>query len=140
MRTHDDYIMNQRQKRKAQEAHLEDAEEQIKAARASHVELMGRQGQMLAEEQVFRSSDILVSEALLTKPFQTIEQRMAEREELVRELATKYHIKGVEQSPLEREEASQFLSNLNDVKRRQHAETDRLQVYDSPCFSAMLLT
>ncbi|KAI0755004.1 AAA domain-containing protein [Daedaleopsis nitida] len=63
LRTHDDYIMNQRQKRKAQEAHLEDAEEQIKAARSQHVELMGRQGQLLAEEQA-------------------IDQRMADREEL----------------------------------------------------------
>ena len=52
LRTHDDYIMSQRQKRKTQEAHLEDAEEQIKAARSAHVELMGRQGQLLAEEKV----------------------------------------------------------------------------------------
>lgn len=53
---------------------------------------------------------------------------MADREELVRELSAKYHIRGFEQSPLGREEASQFLSNLNDIKRRQHTETDRLQV------------
>lgn len=52
LRTHDDYIMKQRQKRKAQEAHLEDAEELIKSARTAHVELMGRQGEMLAEERV----------------------------------------------------------------------------------------
>ena len=54
---------------------------------------------------------------------------MGEREELVRDLATRYHIKGFEKSPLEREEASQFLATLNDIKRRQHAETDKLQVY-----------
>ena len=53
---------------------------------------------------------------------------MNEREELVRELATRYHIRGFEQSPLDREQASQFLSTLNDVKRRQHNETDKLQV------------
>ena len=53
---------------------------------------------------------------------------MTEREELVRELATRYHIKGFEKSPLDREQASQFLLALNDVKRRQHSETDKLQV------------
>lgn len=53
---------------------------------------------------------------------------MLEREELIRDLAARFHIKGFEQSPIEREEAQQFLAAVNDVKRRQHAETDRLQV------------
>ncbi|RDX42487.1 hypothetical protein OH76DRAFT_1362729 [Lentinus brumalis] len=109
LRTHDDYILNQRQKWKAQDAQLQDAEDQIKQTRAEHVELMGRQGKLLAEEQA-------------------AQQRTDERDALVRELATRYHIKGFEQSPLDREQASQFLSALNDVKRRQHNETDRLQV------------
>ncbi len=52
LRTHDDYILNQRQKWKAQDAQLQDAEDQIKQTRAEHVELMGRQGKLLAEEQV----------------------------------------------------------------------------------------
>ncbi|KAI1789650.1 hypothetical protein LXA43DRAFT_1020614 [Ganoderma leucocontextum] len=109
VRTHDDYILNQKQKRRSQEARLEDAEESIRAARSSHVELMSKQGELHAEERV-------------------IEQRMTEREELIRDLAARFHIKGFEQSPIEREEAQQFLVALNDVKRRQHAETDRLQV------------
>ena len=53
---------------------------------------------------------------------------MVEREELVRDLAARFHIKGFEQSPIEREQAHQFLASLNDVKRRQHAETDKLQL------------
>ncbi|PIL22506.1 hypothetical protein GSI_15195 [Ganoderma sinense ZZ0214-1] len=109
VRTHDDYILNQKQKRRTQEARLEDAEESIRAARSSHVELMSKQGELHAEERV-------------------IEQRMAEREELIRDLSSRFHIRGFEQSPVEREEAQQFLAALNDVKRRQHAETDRLQV------------
>ena len=53
---------------------------------------------------------------------------MVEREELIRDLAARFQIKGFEQSPIEREQAHQFLAALNDVKRRQHAETDRLQL------------
>ena len=53
---------------------------------------------------------------------------MVEREELVRDLSARFHIKGFEQSPIEREQAHQFLAALNDVKRRQHAETDKLQL------------
>ena len=52
MRTHDDYILNQKEKRKIQEGRLEDAEEAIRAARSSHVELMSKQGELLAEERV----------------------------------------------------------------------------------------
>ncbi len=52
LRTYDDYIISQRQKRKGQEAHLEDVEEQLQAARSSHVAFMGRQGTMIAEDKV----------------------------------------------------------------------------------------
>ena len=74
-------------------------------------------------------SAIIYDEFLMqARQLQVIEQRMTEREELIRDLASRFHIKGFEQSPIEREEAQQFLAALNDVKRRQHAETDRLQV------------
>lgn len=53
VRTHDDYILNQKQKRRSQEARLEDAEESIRAARSSHVELMSKQGELHAEERVY---------------------------------------------------------------------------------------
>ncbi|TBU46351.1 hypothetical protein BD309DRAFT_1078711 [Dichomitus squalens] len=109
VRTHDDYILNQKQKRKTQEGRLEDAEDAIRAARASHVELMSKQGELLAEERL-------------------VDQRMLERDELIHDLAARFHIKGFEQSSIKREEAQQFIAALNDVKRRQHAETDRLQV------------
>lgn len=52
VRTHDDYILNQKQKRRSQEARLEDAEESIRAARSSHVDLMSKQGELHAEERV----------------------------------------------------------------------------------------
>lgn len=53
---------------------------------------------------------------------------MGEREEFVHELAAKFHIRGFEASPLEREGASQFLVALNEQKRRQQSEFDRIQV------------
>ena len=58
MNTHDDYISSQRQKRVTQQRHLDDAEEQIRAARSAHVDLMTRQGQLIGEEKVSSYSTI----------------------------------------------------------------------------------
>ncbi len=82
------------------------------------------------QKRGYTSFSVLICDEVLMRAcrLQVIEQRMAEREELIRDLTSRFHIKGFEQSPIEREEAQQFLAALNDVKRRQHAETDRLQV------------
>ena len=52
MKTHDDHVMDQKQKSKVQQGHLDDAEENLKTLRTSHVNLTSRQGQIIAEENV----------------------------------------------------------------------------------------
>ena len=53
---------------------------------------------------------------------------MGEREVFVHELAAKFRIRGFDASPLEREQASEFLAALVEQRRRQQSDTDKLQV------------
>ncbi|KAH9891681.1 hypothetical protein C8Q73DRAFT_746760 [Cubamyces lactineus] len=108
LRTYDDHLVRQKQRRTIEEGHQDDAEEAIAQARTQHVNLVNLQGQLLADEKAQ-------------------EQRIADREQLIHDIASRHHIKGYESSPLEREQVIQFISTLNDAKRRQNAETDRLQ-------------
>ena len=59
---------------------------------------------------------------------QAQERRIADREELIREIGAKYQLKGYDHSPLEREKVQEFIVKLGDLRRRQGAETDKLQV------------
>ncbi|KAI0822321.1 hypothetical protein BC628DRAFT_691139 [Trametes gibbosa] len=90
------------------ERHQQDAEDDIAEARSEHVNMVNLQGQLLADEKAQ-------------------EQHIADREELIRDIASRHHIKGYENSPLERDQVLQFISTLGDAKRKQNAETDRLQ-------------
>ncbi|CDO71491.1 hypothetical protein BN946_scf184909.g85 [Trametes cinnabarina] len=106
--THDDNVVKQRQRRTVEEGRLMDVEEDIAEARAQHVKLVNMQGQLLADEKAQ-------------------EQRIAERAELIRDLASRFHIRGYENPPFDRDQVVQFISTLGEAKRRQNAETDRLQ-------------
>ncbi|KAH9854720.1 hypothetical protein C2E23DRAFT_726150 [Lenzites betulinus] len=108
LRTHDDHVVRQRQRRTIEVGHQQDAEDDLAEARAEHVSMVTLQGQLRADEKAQ-------------------EQRIADREELIRDIASRHHIKGYENSPLERDQVLQFISTLGDAKRRQNAETDRLQ-------------
>lgn len=59
---------------------------------------------------------------------QAQERRIADREELIREIGVKHGIKGYDYSPLEREKVVEFISRLGDVQRRQRAEFESAQV------------
>ena len=52
LRTYDDHLVKQKQRRTIEEEHQEDAEEAIAAARTQHVNLVNLQGQLLADEKV----------------------------------------------------------------------------------------
>ncbi|KAL1950585.1 hypothetical protein VTO73DRAFT_5709 [Trametes versicolor] len=108
LRTYDDHVVRQRQRRTIEEGHQQDAEDDIAEARTEHVNLVNLQGQLLSDEKAQ-------------------EQRIADREELIHDIASRHHIKGFENSQLERDQVQQFISTLVDTKRRQNAETDRLQ-------------
>ncbi|KAI0771249.1 hypothetical protein BD413DRAFT_604552 [Trametes elegans] len=108
VRTYDTHIMRQKQRRTVEEGRQQDTEDELAEARSEHVRLVNVQGQLLAEEQAQV-------------------QRIADREELIRDIASRHHIKGFESSQLERDQVIQFISTLNDAKRRQNVETDKLQ-------------
>ncbi|OSD07185.1 hypothetical protein PYCCODRAFT_1402589 [Trametes coccinea BRFM310] len=108
LRTHDANVIKQRQRRTVEEGRLLDIEEDIAEARAQHVKLVNLQGQLLADEKAQ-------------------EQRITERGELIRDLASRFHIRGYENPPFDREQVVQFISTLSEAKRRQNTETDRLQ-------------
>ena len=59
---------------------------------------------------------------------QAQEQRLAEREAYIRELGTRHHLSGYDHSQLEREKVAEFISRLSDMKNKQNAETEDLQV------------
>ncbi|KAI0670775.1 hypothetical protein C8Q78DRAFT_1078750 [Trametes maxima] len=108
LRTFDDHVVRQKQRRTIELGHQQDAEDDIAEARTQHVNLVNLQGQLRADEKAQ-------------------EQRIVDREELIRDIASRNHIKGYENSPLERDQVIQFIATVNDAKRRQNAETDRLQ-------------
>jgi DNA repair protein RAD50 len=59
---------------------------------------------------------------------QAQEQRIADREALIREISGKHNIKGYDHSPLEREKVIEFISRLDGLQRRQNVELEKLQV------------
>ncbi|KAH9922826.1 P-loop containing nucleoside triphosphate hydrolase protein [Epithele typhae] len=109
IRTHDDNILNQKQRRTKQENLLDDAQEQVKAVRTAHVELIGRQGHLDGEEKVR-------------------EERSNQRDTVVRDVATKHRLRGYDSAPFTPEQISRFMGEFGDLKRKQSAESDRLQI------------
>ncbi|TFK52414.1 hypothetical protein OE88DRAFT_1401845 [Heliocybe sulcata] len=73
-----------------------------------HVQLISQQGSLEAEKRAQ-------------------EQRLTEREQLIRDLSTKYQIKGYDYSPLEKEKASEFASRINELLRREAIEAEKIQ-------------
>lgn len=60
--------------------------------------------------------------------------RIAEREQLIREIGEKYGIKGFSQSPLEREKIVEFLTRLGESQRKQKSDLEKLQVRQFTCY------
>jgi DNA repair protein RAD50 len=58
--------------------------------------------------------------------------QVAEREQLIHEISEKHKIKGFNYSPLEREKAHEFLSRLDELRRKQNADLERIQVCGFP--------
>jgi DNA repair protein RAD50 len=53
---------------------------------------------------------------------------MADREEVIRAISSKLHIKGFDHSPLERNEIVDFMVKLEDMQKRQKVEYEKHQV------------
>ncbi|TFY67850.1 hypothetical protein EVJ58_g1346 [Rhodofomes roseus] len=108
LKNFDDHVMKQKQKQRSETEKAQDIEEELSAIRKEHVKLVGQQGQLVAEEKAQ-------------------EQRIADREELIREISATHNIKGYDHAPLDRHEVTDFIEKLKDLKRRQNLETDKLQ-------------
>lgn len=64
LRTYDDHVVRQRQRRTIEEGHQQDAEDDIAEARTEHVNLVNLQGQLLSDEKVCIIDVYIVRRAL----------------------------------------------------------------------------
>lgn len=60
LRTHDDHVVRQRQRRTIEVGHQQDAEDDLAEARAEHVSMVTLQGQLRADEKVYGAVPFLI--------------------------------------------------------------------------------
>ncbi|KAH8104626.1 AAA domain-containing protein [Cristinia sonorae] len=108
LRNFDEHISEQKRKKRGEESKQQDLEDDLAKARKSHVNEMSEQGRLQAQIKVQ-------------------EQQLAEREDLIREIAAKHQMKGYDHSPLGRDEILDFIGKLSDLQKSQNRETERLQ-------------
>ncbi len=128
LKNFDDHIMEQKSQRRSHESKQEDLEEDLQGARKEHVELMGEQGKLQANLQAcFLHSE---TRSPRYSPFllQTQVQLLADRDEMVRDIAAKHQMMGYDHSPLDRPQLVDFISRLKDMQRAQNHATDNLVV------------
>ncbi|CAL1713176.1 unnamed protein product [Somion occarium] len=108
LRNFDEHIAKQKQKKMTEDARLQDLEDELAQIRKSHVALTTEQGKL--EEKL-----------------QAQERLIADREELVRDLAAKHQLRGYDHSPLEKEQVLEFTTKLSELQRKQIIEADNIQ-------------
>ncbi|THH27305.1 hypothetical protein EUX98_g6880 [Antrodiella citrinella] len=108
LRNFDDHISEQKRKKVWEETKLQDFEEELTNARRDHVNEMSEQGRLQAQLKLQ-------------------DQLLADREELIREIAAKHQMKGYDHTHLSRDEILEFISKLSDLQRSQNRETEKLQ-------------
>ncbi|KAI0304359.1 hypothetical protein B0F90DRAFT_1666864 [Multifurca ochricompacta] len=102
------YIAEQRDVRRREEANEQDKEDELTAARKKHVELNEEHGQLIAEAKAQ-------------------EERMLDREALIRGMAAQFGIRGFDASPIERDKIAEFTLKLRSFLAQQTAEVDQIQ-------------
>ncbi|KAH9049850.1 hypothetical protein EDB84DRAFT_1555814 [Lactarius hengduanensis] len=102
------HIAEQRNVRRREEANEQDKDDELTTARKKHVELNEEHGQLIAEAKAQ-------------------EERVLDREALIREIATQNGIRGFDVSPLERDKVLDFTTKLSSLLVQQTAEVDRIQ-------------
>ncbi|KAH9969662.1 P-loop containing nucleoside triphosphate hydrolase protein [Russula dissimulans] len=102
------HIAEQRNVRRREEASEQDKEDELVAARRKHVELNEEHGQLTAEAKAQ-------------------EERILDREALIREIAAQYSIRGFDLSPLERDKVTDFTAKLGSLLAQQSTEVKRVQ-------------
>ncbi|KAI0345847.1 hypothetical protein BDW22DRAFT_1353452 [Trametopsis cervina] len=108
LQNYSDHIAQQKLKKVSFDSKRQDLEDDISGQRSAYTAKVSEHGQLAAEAKAH--------EAVLR-----------DREETIRELSTKHHLKGYDHSPLEREKIIEFITRLTDLQRNQNNETDSLQ-------------
>ncbi|KAG6878083.1 hypothetical protein C0993_012410 [Termitomyces sp. T159_Od127] len=108
LRRFDEHINAQKQRKRVEDTKRQDFEDELANARKQHTELIAQHGRLVAEAEAQ-------------------DQRLAEREQLIHEIAEKHGIKGFNVTPLEREKVVDFLSRLNEMKNKHKMDLEKLQ-------------
>ena len=123
----DKHIAERRKKRGSEVDNLQNLEDELAGVRKSHMGSVNQHGGLKAEEKViYRFLFYLRSCSIPGTQAQS--RRIEESEALIRSIGAKYHLKGYDYSPLEREKVVEFISRFDDLRRRHNAETESLQV------------
>ncbi|EPT05284.1 hypothetical protein FOMPIDRAFT_148443 [Fomitopsis schrenkii] len=108
LKNFDEHVMKLKQKQLTETNKSQDIDEELDSVRKEHVTLIGKQGELLAQEKAH-------------------EGRIAEREEHIGEISAKHSIKGYDHTPLSKQEVAEFSEKLRDLRKRQTSEYDKLQ-------------
>ncbi|KNZ73056.1 DNA repair protein RAD50 [Termitomyces sp. J132] len=108
LRRFDEHINAQKQRKRVEDTKKQDLEDELTNVRKQHTELTAQHGGLVAEAEAQ-------------------DQRLAEREQLIHEVAEKHGIKGFNVTPLEREKVVDFLSKLNEMKNKHRTDLEKLQ-------------
>ncbi|KAE9395078.1 hypothetical protein BT96DRAFT_163110 [Gymnopus androsaceus JB14] len=105
----DENISAQKQLRRTEEAQLQDSEEELSNSR--------------------KSREVLVDEVSgLNTEAKHQQQRLKDREQLIRDIGAKFGIGNFGQEPLDGPTVLEFISRLDDLKRKQNNELEALQM------------
>ncbi|XP_006462486.1 hypothetical protein AGABI2DRAFT_206829, partial [Agaricus bisporus var. bisporus H97] len=104
----DEHIGVQKRKLQAEFSKKADLEGHVGRVRQEHTDCVAQRGRLLGEADAHK-------------------MQVAEREQLIHEISEKHKIKGFNYSPLEREKAHEFLSRLDELRRKQIADLDKIQ-------------
>ncbi|KAI0057825.1 hypothetical protein BV25DRAFT_1994717 [Artomyces pyxidatus] len=108
LRNFNDHIAQQKRNRRQEEDKEQDIEDELTAARKKHVALNEEHGQLAAEAKAQ-------------------EDRIVDRETLIREMAAQYGVRGFATSPLEPDMVADFTTRLLALQRQQTAEMERIR-------------
>ena len=121
-------IAEKRNARRRHEASEQDKEDELAAARKKHVELNEEHGQLTAEAKV-KEAFFFFSTVLLNGLLKAQEERILDREALIREIAAQYNIRGFDVSPLEHNRVIDFTTKLGSLLAQQTTEVESIQVH-----------
>ncbi|KAF7792625.1 hypothetical protein EIP86_003722 [Pleurotus ostreatoroseus] len=108
VRNFDLHISQQKHKLKTEGTKLQDLEDDLSRSRKEYGEKLTEKGQYEAE----RKAHV---------------QRVEDRETLIRELSNRFHMKGFDHTPLEREHVAEFITTFTDVRNQQNTATEDIQ-------------